>query len=481
MLEKGKLAQAETTYRAILAQDPSNANALHKLGVILTRRKNPAAAVEFLQRAVALRPRTAAAHASLGNTLRALKQHEEAVASYERALALKPDSVAVLNNRGATLRILRRYEEALASYERALALEPGDAGLHNNRGNVLLALRRHEEALASYQRALALKPDHAGAHWNEGLCRLLLGDLSQGWRKYEWRWQRPTFSSLKRDFTPPLWLGDQSLQGRIILLHAEQGLGDTIQFSRYAERVAALGATVLLEVQPPLQSLLASLKGPAQVLAKGEPLPAFDYHCPLLSLPLAFDTRADTIPADIPYVRAPAERIAHWEIRLGPRSKPRVGIVWSGQPKHRNDRNRSLAFRALAPILQQDIQIVSLQKEVRERDRALLDRHDKVMNFGEELADFADTAGLVAALDLVIAVDTSVAHLAGALGRPLWLLLPHTPDWRWLLNRADSPWYPTARLFRQPSVGDWASVVQDVAGELRASTAKASGMRLLPP
>lgn len=497
--QQGHLEQAEALTLEILAQAPTNVGALLRLGHIRTRSGKPAAALDPIGRAIAVEP-TSSAHSAMGNALRALKRHLDAVESYDRALALEPDSVEALynrgnalrdlkrheealasydrvlalepgntralNNRGAVLRILKRYDEAVASYEHALALSPDDAGLHNNRGNALLAMRRHEDALASYERALALQPGHAGAHWNEGLCRLLLGDLAGGWRKYEWRWQRSTFSSERRDFGPPQWRGDQSIAGKTVLLHAEQGLGDTLQFCRYASLVAAQGATVVLEVQPPLQSLLQSLPGTAQVLAKGQPLPDFDFHCPLLSLPMAFDTRVETVPAQVPYLQAPANRVAHWRERLGPAAGPRAGLVWSGQPKHRNDHNRSLAASALAPLLGGRIQFVSLQKEVRERDRGFLDRHGEILDFGAELADFADTAGLIEALDLVIAVDTSVAHLAGALGKPVWVLLPFTPDWRWLLHREDSPWYPTARLFRQPAVADWGSVIRRVAEEL---------------
>lgn len=496
---QGRWEEAGAQCLAVLRQAPAHAGALLRLGLVRTRAGDPAAALEPIGRAIAIEP-TAAAHAGLGHALRALKRNQEAVdsfdlalalepdqvevlfnrgnalrdlkqlepalASYERVLALRPDHARALNNRGAVLRILRRYDEALASYDHALTLTPDDAGLHNNRGNVLLAMRRHEEALASYQRALELKPDHAGAHWNEGLCRLLLGDLAGGWRQYEWRWQRPTFSSRRRDFDPPLWRGERPLAGQTILLHAEQGLGDTIQFCRYAELVAAQGATVVLEVQPPLQSLMRSLRGPAQVLAQGQPLPDFDCHCPLLSLPLAFDTRVETVPAPVPYLSAPEERSAFWRERLGPSSLPRVGLVWSGQPKHRNDHNRSMSLSVLAPLLGQRAGFVSLQKELRAGDRDFLDAHPEILNLGVELDDFADTAGLVDALDLVIAVDTSVAHLAGALGKPVWVLLPFTPDWRWLLHRPDSPWYPTARLFRQPAIGDWGRVIASVAEAL---------------
>jgi tetratricopeptide (TPR) repeat protein len=449
-----------------LALDPGSAQSHFNRGNALRALKRHKEALACYERALAIRPGHAGALYNRGNALRDLKRYEQALDSYNRALDIQPAHAAALNNRGIVLRALRRHEESLASYDRALALKPDDVGTLNNRGNVLLALKRHDEALASFQRALALKPDHAGAHWNEGLCRLITGDFGSGWRKYEWRWQRATFTSSKRDFSEPLWLGDQPVAGKTVLLHAEQGFGDTIQFCRYASVVAALGAKVVLEAQPPLRALLASLDGPAQVVAKGEALPAFDYHCPLLSLPLAFDTRIDTVPSSIPYLRAPVDRVPRWAARLGTSAAPRVGIAWSGQPKHRNDHNRSIALASLLPLLGKGVQFVGLQKDVRSRDREILDRHRDLLNLGEELTDFADTAALISQLDLVIAVDTSVAHLAGALGKPVWVLLPFTPDWRWLLDRDDSPWYPTARLFRQPASGDWDSVVRKVVEAL---------------
>lgn len=459
--------EALASYGRALALRPDYPQALYNRGNALRALKRHEDAVADYDRALALRPDYPQALSNRGNALRDLKRHEEALASYERLLVLTPDDAGTLNNRGIVLRALRRHEEALASFERALALRPDDAKTLNNHGNVLRALNRHEEALASYQRALALKPDYAGAHWNEALCRLLLGNFATGWQKYEWRWQRETFTSPQRDFIQPLWKGQQSLAGKTVLLHAEQGFGDTIQFCRYAGLVASQGATVMLEVQPPLRSLMSSLAGVARVLGKGEPLPAFDYHCPLLSLPLVFDTRLETIPATVPYLRAPAERVSHWEARLGPKTAPRVGIAWSGRPKHKNDHNRSLALSTLAPLLRQGIRIISVQKDVRPGDRDFLERRGDIMNCGAALTDFADTAALISLLDLVISVDTSVAHLAGALGKPVWVLLPFSPDWRWLLARDDSPWYPTARLFRQSSIGGWNGVISHVVEECK--------------
>jgi hypothetical protein len=303
--------------------------------------------------------------------------------------------------------------------------------------------------------------------------RLRLGQFTQGWGDYESRWQQRSWAPQRRDFSAPLWLGQQPLVGRTVLLHAEQGFGDTLQFVRYAKRVADLGATVLLEAQAPLKPLLSGGEGIAQIFARGEPLPRFDLHCPLMSLPLAFGTALDTITADIPYVRAPADRLAHWRARLGAPRSLRVGIVWAGSAVHKNNHNRSIALDRFGSLLSvPDIEFVSLQNELGAQDAAALGRQANVISLGGELRDFADTAAIVSLLDLVISADTAMVHVAGALGRPVWVLLPFTPDFRWLLGREDSPWYPTARLFRQPRFGDWASVlarVREALGQLARS------------
>jgi hypothetical protein len=305
------------------------------------------------------------------------------------------------------------------------------------------------------------------------LALLLNDDFARGWEEYEWRWEDEHLKRQKPQFKQPLWLGQESLKGKTILLHAEQGLGDTIQFSRYAKLVSHRGAKVVLQVQKGLKSLMQSVAGVNWVVEQGEALPAFDYHTPLMSLPLAFKTSLETIPAESVYLECEAVRVEKWKDRLGDKSKPRVGLVWSGNKDHKNDHNRSIALAMLSRILAEEVEFISLQKEVRERDKSALEQV-AVKHFGEELKDFMDTAGLVANMDLVISVDTSVAHLAGALGKPLWVLLPFSPDWRWLLEREDSPWYPSAKLYRQPKIGDWESVIVKVAAELKAWSSAAS-------
>jgi len=360
---------------------------------------------------------------------------------------------------------LNRPAEALLCYQRALAVKPDYAFALVNCGTALNYLGRDDEALASFDRALALEPELAEAHWNKGLLCLTRGDFAHGWDGFEWRWRRD--SELKpRDFAQPQWRGED-LAGKTILLHAEQGFGDSIQFVRYLPMVQAKGSRVVLELPDSLVPLTGDLARDATLVSPGAELPGFDVHCPLMSLPLAFGTTLDSIPARVPYLRVPAERLDTWRARLPRTDTPRVGLVWSGKPSHKNDHNRSIALKRLAPLLKvPGICFVSLQREYREADLAILAQFPQVASLDEKLHDFADTAGIIEQLDLVIAVDTAVAHLAGALGKPLWLLISHIQDWRWLTGRSDSPWYPSARLFRQPRIGDWDSVIERVAAEL---------------
>jgi tetratricopeptide (TPR) repeat protein len=364
------------------------------------------------------------------------------------------------------LHALTRYEEALASHERAVALAPNSAIAHSNYGLALHHMKRFEETAASYERALAIEPDLAHAHYNEAYYRLLTGDLPLGWEKLEWR--SPQGSSNKRTFAQPQWSGAQEIAGKTVLLHSADGFGDAIQFCRYAPLVAARGARVILEVLWPQQELMCTLAGVTQVVAQGYPLPDFDLQCPLLSLPRAFGTALATIPAEVPYLHAAASAVEHWNARLGPRHRPRIGIAWSGNPTHHNDHNRSIGLRGFLPLLAGvDATFISVHREVRDADAALLQERSEILHFGKELKNYAETAALIANLDLVVCVDTSVAHLAGALAKPVWILLPDMPDWRWLLDRDDNPWYPTARLFRQDATRTWDGVVARVAAALQ--------------
>ena len=371
----------------------------------------------------------------------------------------------MLGNRGNALVRLNRPTDAIVAYDAALRIAPENARLLTNRAHALRRLDRVEEAAAELARATGLRPDFAEAHFELALAQLALGDFVHGWREYEWRWDTAVFAPHRRTFTSPLWTGAQPIAGKTVLLHAEQGFGDTIQFARYLHLVARLGARVVLEVQPELLALFTGFAGVASVIAQGQKRPRFDLHCPLLSLPHSVGTRLDSIPADAPYLAVSGERARHWEQRLsGPR--PRIGLVWAGASSHPNDLNRSIPLAVLAPVLRRDGCFVSLQRDLRAGDDAILRELGNVVRFGEELADFADTAALLAGLDLVVTVDTAVAHLAGALGKPLILLLPYAADFRWLRGRNDSPWYPSAQLIRQQRFGDWSDAVAQLAGRL---------------
>ncbi len=500
---RGSLFKAQRLCRTVLAASPGHFDALQLAGVIATQMGRPKEAAQLFAAAVAIRPNKTEAHNNYGNALCDLVDHAGALASYDRALAIDPVFAAAHFNRGNVLFELRRYAEALASYDVALTLAPSCADALNNRGNVLRNLKRYAEAeqslsqaialqpdsadaysnrghvrrdlkryadaIADYQCAIELRPAYASAHFDLALCRLLLGEFVQGWDGYEWRWRKERHASLIRNCTQPLWDGTERLEGKTILLYSEQGLGDTIQFCRYATLVAALGATVLLEVPPPLVTLLAKLEGCAQVLAAGTALPAFDYHCPLMSLPHLLKTELQTIPADIPYLKADAARVTRWRESLGPTHRYRVGLVWSANVSSGTEScpRRSAPLVEMLPLVGDWAQFVCLQKDVLGVDAPLLASNPDILCVGQQLDSFADTAALIELMDVVVTVDTSVAHVAGALGRPVWVILEYSADWRWLLDRDDSPWYPTARLFRQTVPGDWAGVIARICDELR--------------
>ena len=466
LYELKRLAEALASYDRALALRPDYVEALSNRGLTLRELKRFADALASYDRVLTLRPDHADALWNWGNTLYELKRFEGALASYDRALALRPDYAEALSNRGAALHALKRFEEALASYDRALALRPDYAEALYNRGITLHELKRFEEELASYNRALTLRPDYVEAHFNEAFCRMLIGDFNRGWQKNEWRWETKHLRNEKRNFAQPLWLGSNEISGKTILLHAEQGFGDTIQLCRYVPLVAERAARVIVEVQKPLHELMRTLPGAAQIVSRGDPLPDFDTHCPLLSLPLAFATRLETIPSETPYLRASSQAVMNWNARLGPRSHPRIGLAWSGRPTHKNDHNRSIGLSSLLPLLGSNATYVSLQRDVRADDATMLQDRSDLLHFGDELKSFSDTAALMSNLDLIVSVDTSVAHLAGALAKPVWVLLPFIPDWRWLLDREDSPWYPTARLFRQDDTREWDNVIARVQAAL---------------
>ncbi|CAB3792224.1 tetratricopeptide repeat protein [Pararobbsia alpina] len=463
------LASAERA----LALKPDLVDAANNRGNALAGLDQPVDALASFEHAIALKHDSPEAWNNRACVLRDLGQPSEAVASCDQAIAMRRDYADAWSNRANALSDLNRPGEAQASYRRALDIRADFAEAWSNLGLTLVDLGEHANALQCYERALAIRPDYVEGHWNRALCRLEMGQLDQGWREYEWRWERASLKASKRVFDVPLWLGSTPVAGKTILLHAEQGLGDTLQFCRYAALVAQLGATVLLEVPAALMRLLTGLEGVSQLIEQGRALPPFDLHCPLLSLPLAFGTDLDTIPAAIPYLFADETQATEWGHRMQAEAagKLKVGLVWAGGNRshvpelRKNDLRRSIALQQFGPILDvPNVQFYSLQKgsaAQRHADARHIDAHAIVDHTGE-LDDFADTAALLANFDLVISVDTSTAHLAGAMGRPVWILNRFDTCWRWLLERDDSPWYPSARLFRQPSLGDWDSVIDRV-------------------
>ena len=389
----------------------------------------------------------------------------EAFDKFQNALSMDPNNSIILNNLGVCCFFLKQYQNAVENYNKAIALNPQYVEAHNNLGNALVKLFQHEEALASYDQALTLDPTYVEAYWNKALALLQMGRFSEGWVLHESRWAKPSFQPIVRNFAQPIWDGSFSVAGKTLLLHAEQGLGDTLQFVRYVYMVQALGARLVVEVQAPLVPLLEGLEG-VTLVKQGDPLPPFECHCPLMSLPLAFQTTLSSIPSAVPYLKPSPEKERFWAEKLGPTSQMRVGLVWSGDPRHQNDKQRSMALSELMAALPPGFEYVSLQSEIRESDSQALKDKDRLVHFGSELKDFSDTAALCAQMDVVVCVDTSVAHLSGALGKPTFLMLPYNPDWRWLLERTDSPWYPTMQLYRQAQLGSWHSVLQNLSSDL---------------
>jgi hypothetical protein len=477
----GRSGEALASYDRAIALGPDNADAWYNRANLRAElRQDDAAAVDY-RKAIALRPDHLEAHVNLGNLLLDLDRPAEALASYDRALTIQADLPQALSNRANALRMLDRRAEALDSCSRAIALDPALSDALINRATVLFELARHREAAADLEAALRLDPHRAEAETHCGCALLALGEYESGWARYEARFrikgERARFVA-DRDFDRPQWRGDEPLEGKTILLHTEQGLGDSLQFCRYAGLVKAAGARVVLEAETPLVSLLRTLAGADEVVEKGAPLPPHDLHSSLMSLPRAFRTMLETVPAQIPYLHADPAKVRAWAGRLGERRRPRVGLVWSGgfRPGRPQlwavNRRRNIPLESLAPLAAADVDFYSLQKgEPAEGEWAGLKAAGwdgpAMADVAADLHDFADTAALIENLDLVIAVDTSTAHLAGALGKPVWLLNRFDSCWRWMAGRSDSPWYPTLRLFRQETLGDWGPVVEDVVRALQ--------------
>jgi tetratricopeptide (TPR) repeat protein len=458
--------EAIQTYERAMTCDAAPAESYYNEGVARMALGQYEAALACHTEASKRRPDHAQALNNRGVAYSELGQLPEALADYERAVEIQPGFVDAWVNRSDALRRLRRFDEALDASAKAIDLDPRRAEAHNGRGATLADVGRYREALASYDAAMALNPSSAEATWNKGLIELSHGNFKEGWKHYEARWRVKSLKLTERFPTLPKWMGEVSIANKTLLLHSEQGYGDTIQFSRYCVELSGRGARVILSAPQALKSLLASLQGVAELIDQGA-RPRFDLHCPLLSVPLALGSDLKTIPAPRRYLQPHRMSTLKWSARLPMRdARPRIGLAWSGSKGHNKDLERSIALAQFSSILDYPAHWISLQKEVRSNDEPALQAAPQILRFGEELTDFADTAALIDNLDLVVSVDTAVAHLAGALGKPVWILLPRVADWRWLKDRSDSPWYPTATLFRQTAGGDWQGVLREVAHAL---------------
>ena len=458
-----KWTEAIAAFERALTLDPQLGLACGALAYCYEKSERFTDAIDAYTRAASLLPDSLALAFNLGNVLRTEGRLTEAETAYRRALALDPSHVLTWNNLGLSLHAQGRHDEAIACYARALEIRPEYADAINNLGSAYVAKNEIPTAIEAYRAALLLDPSQKRIRFNEGVARLLAGEWEAGWKGFEHREFPPFLKALRGE----PWDGTAPLEGKSVLISFEQGFGDTIHFVRYAELLAQRGARVHLVVQPSLKRLLSSVAGVTSVVAAGEPLPPYDMHCSMMSLPRALGTSLKSVPQKTPYLAAPDEVLAAWGKRVrGP--GPRIGLAWSGNPKHHLDRWRSIpVHRLIAAFEGLPVRLFSLQKEVRPADAEALSTTQAVEYFGGDIEDFADTAALISQLDLVVSVDTSVAHLAGALAKPVWILLPFAPDFRWMLNRTDSPWYPSARLMRQPKPRDWTPILESLREAVR--------------
>jgi len=468
-------AEAVACYEQVLKIRPDLASAHSNLGNVLLDMKRTKEAMHSYERALALNPNDAKTHNNMGTALLAAEQTEDALTSIERALSIDPSFASAHNQKGQVLMRMHRFEEAVQSFDMAIQLRPMNVATYIHRGDAFFNSIRDEDALESFAQALTLDPDSIDAQCSQALCRLRQGDFERGWQQYHYRLQAESLAASIPRHEKPLWLGKESPDGKTLLVQPEQGFGDVIQFCRYVPLLAARGVQVVLPVHPSLKALLSTLNGVSALVVAGNTLPAFDLYTPMMSLPLAFGTKLNSVPSETPYLFANHAKAKHWQqanLAARPQATRRIGLAWSGNAQHHNDAIRSIPFEQFAAIVARaagaNCDFVCLHNEFRSdaEKQACLDLGIRTVS--EDLKDFSDTAALIESLDLVITVDTSVAHLTGALGKPVWILLQHSPDFRWLLDRSDSPWYPTARLFRQHSFGQWDSVIAEVQSALAA-------------
>lgn len=461
--ELKRYQDAFNSYNQAIAMNSDYVDAYNNCGNVVMALKRFEEALACFKKAIEINPKYAYAYNGQGNVLMELKRFDEALLSYEKAIALNSLSPDPHNGKSNALQELKRFDDAVFGYEKAIALDPDSADTYANRGLAMQGLKRFDEALQSFDKAIELNPEMADPYWNKALLKILKGQYEEGWQLYEYRRHRKEQKASYPVYQQPLWLGQETIKDKVLYIYPEQGLGDFIQFCRYIPLVEKLGAKVILNVPAPLLSVIKTIGLNATIVKSHDEVGSFDFHCPIMSLPLAFKTTVESIPNHVPYLFSDQFKKNYWEKKIANTSNTlKVGLVWSGSKDHKKDHDRSLRLEQLEPLLSLPITFYSLQKEVREQDKVTLSSLNQIHQYQEELNDFSDTAAMVDCLDLIITVDTSVAHLAGAMAKNVWILIAYLPDYRWMLDRDDTPWYPTVKLFRQSTVGSWDSVIIDV-------------------
>ena len=464
--QEGNLKEAKNIYEQILKHKPNHFDALQLLGILYGQINKKDKAIKLLELALQIKPDDAATLNNYGVILTEVNRTNDSYEALDKATNIKPDYAEAYSNKGNALKLLEKYDDAVKAYSKAIQLKPNYAEAYNNRGVIYKELSQMNLALKDLKKAISLKPDYPEANSTMGVTLLLTGNFSKGWEQYEWRWKDLSDPSVIRSFKQPLWDGKKSLKGKSILLYSEQGLGDTIQFSRYILLIKALGAKVILETHKELLNIVGSIDSNITIILMGQTLPHFDFQCPLLSLPLKFGTGLKNIPSPNLYIWADKRIVPKWKKKIGSQKKPLIGLAWEGNPLHKNDYNRSILLAELIPHLPKKYEYIGLQKDIRESNLKTLKRSSMIDNLIDNNVSMDDTAAIIENLDIVISVDTSVAHLSASMGKPTWILLPFVPDWRWLLNRNDSPWYKSVKLFRQEKRGNWELVFKDLNKKL---------------
>jgi tetratricopeptide (TPR) repeat protein len=464
-------------YDKALTINPNYYEATNNKGLALKYKKRYIEALQHFDLAIKIQPNRYDAHSNRASVLYDLKEYSLALIACNTAQCIKPNFYEPYNNRGLILNGLGQHDEAIKNFDIALSLDPENYEVWNNRGFALNQLNRNLEAIRDYNCSISFKPDYYNALWNKSLALLVEGNFEEGLPLYENRWKSEKILNLIggfKKFDAPLWLGESSLANKTILIYGEQGLGDFIQFSRYIHILANQGAKVILLAPKTLIKLFKNLRNICQIICEGDDIPSYDYHCPIVSLPLAFKTTLTSIPHINNYLNLDVDpgKTIYWRTKLNISKKPLVGLAWSGNISHQNDLNRSIPLKDIVYYLPSQYGYVCIQKDIRQSDQSILDSNPQIFNFANDLHDFVDTASLIHCLDLIITVDTSVAHLGGALGVKTLLLLPYAPDWRWLLNREDSPWYPSIKLYRQKEFGNWNGVLNQISADLNSLFSK---------